>query len=139
MSSTATSLISLGTGGAATVGTFYLYVGIRGKGKIDVKPDNVPYWSYGIGLLAANAGTAFQQLPTISQQLHDAFQGNPAIGEWGPGATAALATVAVFGLAPRAWKDSLLGALAPSLFAAAGGLWAMPANVLGSLLTSVVA
>ncbi|MFB7472242.1 hypothetical protein [Kitasatospora sp. NPDC056184] len=133
------SLIALGSGGAATVATFYLYVGIRGKNKIDVKPDNVPYWSYGIGLLAANAGAAFQQLPTIGQQLNDAFQGNPAIGEWKPGATAAIATIAVFGLAPRAWKDALLGAISPSLFVYAGGLWAIPGSFLSSLLTSVVA
>ncbi|MFE6868331.1 hypothetical protein ACFVFS_17415 [Kitasatospora sp. NPDC057692] len=133
------SLIALGTGGAATVTTFYLYVGIRGKNKIDIKPDAVPYWSYGIGLLASNAGAAFQQLPTIGTQLNAAFQGNAAIGDWGPGATAAFATIAVFGLAPRAWKDALLGAISPSLFVYAGGLWAIPGSFFTSLITSMVA
>lgn len=132
------SLIALGSGGAATVATFYLYVGIKGKNKIDVKPENVPYWSYAIGLLASNAGAAFQQLPAIGVQLNEAFQGNAAIGEWKPGATAAIATIAVFGLKPRAWKDGLLGAISPSLFLYAGGLWAIPGSFITGILTSFV-
>ncbi|MEV7926469.1 hypothetical protein [Kitasatospora sp. NPDC088779] len=132
------SLIALGTGGAATVTTMYLYVGVRGKGKITVEPDHVPYWAFGVGLLAANAGTAFQQLSGIGQQLSDGFQGNAAIGEWQTGATAAVLTLAVFGLKPRAWKDALCGAVAPSLYAAAGGFWAIPASVLGGLIHSFV-
>ncbi|MFE2346465.1 hypothetical protein [Kitasatospora cineracea] len=130
------SLIALGSGGAATVTTFYLYVGIRGKNKIKVDPDHVPYWAFGVGLLAANAGTAFQQLAGIGQQLSTSLQGNAALGEWKTGATAAVLTIAVFGLKPRAWKDSLCGAIAPSLFAAAGGLWALPASILTGLFTS---
>ncbi|MFJ5070230.1 hypothetical protein ACIQC7_27855 [Kitasatospora sp. NPDC088556] len=125
------SLIALGTGGAATVATFYLYVGVRGKHKIDVKDEHVPYWAFGIGLLSANAGTAFQQLAGIGQQLSEAFQGNAALGEWKVGATAALLTIGVFGLKPRPWKDALCGAIAPSLFAAAGGLWTLPASLTG--------
>ncbi|RPE34770.1 hypothetical protein [Kitasatospora cineracea] len=132
------SLIALGTGGAATVATFYLYVGIKGNNKIDVKPENVPYWSYAIGLLASNAGAAFQQLPSIGQQFNEAFQNNAAIGEWKPGATAAIATIAVFGLKPRAWKDGLLGAISPSLFLAAGGLWAIPGTFITGILTSFI-
>ncbi|MFF2549167.1 hypothetical protein ACFVUY_42325 [Kitasatospora sp. NPDC058063] len=132
------SLIALGSGGAATVATFYLYVGVRGKNKITVKPDNVPYWSYTIGLLASNAGAAFQQLPAIGTQLNQAFHGNATIGDWQPGATAALATIAVFGLAPRAWKDALLGAVSPSLFVYAGGLWAIPGSFFTGILTSIV-
>ncbi|MFH8387679.1 hypothetical protein ACH4E7_43515 [Kitasatospora sp. NPDC018058] len=132
------SLIALGTGGAATVTTMYLYVGIRGKNKITVDPDHVPYWAFGVGLLAANAGTAFQQLAGIGQQLSTSFQGNAALGEWQTGATAAVLTIAVFGLKPRAWKDALCGAIAPSLFAAAGGFWALPASVLTGLITSFI-
>ncbi|GAA1500692.1 hypothetical protein GCM10009760_62550 [Kitasatospora kazusensis] len=132
------SLIALGTGGAATVTTMYLYVGVRGKNKIKVDPDHVPYWAFGIGLLAANAGTAFQQLSGVGQQLSASMQGNAALGEWQTGATAAVLTLAVFGLKPRAWKDALCGAVAPSLFAAAGGLWAIPASVLTGLITSFI-
>ncbi|MFI5644820.1 hypothetical protein [Kitasatospora sp. NPDC051705] len=132
------SLIALGTGGAATVTTMYLYVGVRGKGKIKVKDDHVPYWAFGIGLLAANAGTAFQQLSGIGQQLSTAFEGNAALGEWKVGATAAVLTLAVFGLQPRAWKDALCGAVAPSLFAAAGGLWVLPSSILSGLISAFI-
>ncbi|WP_406090013.1 hypothetical protein [Kitasatospora purpeofusca] len=132
------SIIALGTGGAATVTTMYLYVGIRGKGKINVDPDHVPYWAFGIGLLSANAGTAFKQFAGVGQQLSTSFQGNPALGQWETGATAALLTIAVFGLKPKAWKDAICGAIAPSLFAAAGGLWAIPASVVSGLITSVI-
>lgn len=132
------SLITLGAGGAATVTTMYLFVGIRGKGKINVKEDHVPYWAFSIGLLAANAGSAFKSLDTFGKELSAAFSGNPAIGEWKVGATAAALTIAVFGLQPRAWKDSLLGAIAPSLFTAAGGLWVLPTSILGGLLTAFI-
>ncbi|MFI9333033.1 hypothetical protein ACIGZJ_36545 [Kitasatospora sp. NPDC052868] len=132
------TLIALGTGGAATVTTMYLYVGVRGKNKIKVDPDHVPYWAFGIGLLSANAGTAFQQLAGIGNQLSTSFQANAALGEWKTGATAAVLTIAVFGLKPRAWKDSLFGAVAPSLFTAAGGLWALPSSILSGLITSFI-
>ncbi|MFG2919561.1 hypothetical protein ACGF0D_42680 [Kitasatospora sp. NPDC048298] len=132
------SLIALGTGGAATVATFYLYVGVRGNNKITVKPDNVPYWAFGIGLLSASAGTAFQALTGIGHQLSEAFQGNTALGDWQTGATAAVMTIAVFGLKPRAWKDALLGAVAPSLYAAAGGIWVLPVSVFSGLINAFV-
>ncbi|MFI5649528.1 hypothetical protein [Kitasatospora sp. NPDC051705] len=130
------SLIALGTGGAATVATFYLYVGVRGKNKINVQPEHVPYWAFGIGELAANAGTAFQQISGIGTQLSDAFKGNAALGDWQTGATAAILTIAVFGLKPKAWKDALCGAIAPSLFAAAGGLWVLPASIVSGLISA---
>ncbi|MFF7453062.1 hypothetical protein [Kitasatospora sp. NPDC008115] len=132
------SLIAMGAGGAATVTTMYLYVGIRGKNKIKVDDDQVPYWAFGIGLLSANAGTAFQQLSGIGQQLGASFEGNAALGDWQTGATAALLTIAVFGLKPRPWKDALFGAIAPSLYAAAGGFWAIPASVLSGLINSFI-
>ncbi|MFD5467047.1 hypothetical protein ACFWIQ_30115 [Kitasatospora sp. NPDC127059] len=132
------SLIALGTGGAATVATMYLYVGVRGKNKINVQDDHVPYWAFGIGLLAANAGTAFQQLAGIGTQLSDAFQGNAALGDWQTGATAAVLTLAVFGLKPKPWKDALCGAVAPSLFAAAGGLWVLPSSIISGLISAFI-
>ncbi|PJN22407.1 hypothetical protein [Kitasatospora sp. CB02891] len=131
------SLIALGTGGAATAATFYLYVGVRGKNKIKVDPDHVPYWAFTIGMLSANAGTAFQQLSGIGTQLNASLQSNAALGDWGVGATATMLTIAVFGLKPRAWKDALCGAIAPSLFAAAGGVWVIPASLFG-VVTSFV-
>ncbi|MFJ7908217.1 hypothetical protein [Kitasatospora sp. NPDC096204] len=132
------SLIALGTGGAATLTTVYLYAGVRGKNKINVADEHVPYWSFGIGLLAANAGEAFQQLAGIGQQLSTSFQDNAALGEWKTGATAGLLTIVVFGFKARPWKDAICGAVAPSLYAAAGGLWALPASIFSGLLTSFV-
>ncbi|MEU1284350.1 hypothetical protein [Kitasatospora sp. NPDC005856] len=132
------SLIALGAGGAATVTSAYLLVGIRGNNKITVAPDHVPYWSFGIGMLSANAGTAFQQLSGIGNQLGATFQGNAALGEWQTGATAALLTIAVFGFKPRPLKDVVCGAVAPSLFAAAGGFWALPASIFSGLISAFI-
>ncbi|MER5350609.1 hypothetical protein ABT093_09785 [Kitasatospora sp. NPDC002551] len=132
------SLIAMGAGGAATVTTLILYAGVRGKGKIDIKDEHVPYWAFGIGLLSANAGTAFQQLSGIGEHLGASLQGNAAIGDWQTGATAALLTVAVFGFKPKPWRDALCGAVAPSLYAAAGGFWAVPASVFSGLITSFI-
>ncbi|MFE7591950.1 hypothetical protein ACFU6K_21330 [Kitasatospora sp. NPDC057512] len=132
------SLIAMGAGGAATVTTMYLYVGVRGKNKITIDDDQVPFWAFGIGLLAANAGTAFQQLSGIGEQLGASLQGNAALGDWQTGATAAVLTIAVFGFKPRPWKDALCGAIAPSLYASAGGFWAIPASVLSGVLNSFI-
>ncbi|MFD7643014.1 hypothetical protein ACFV4P_20420 [Kitasatospora sp. NPDC059795] len=125
------SLIALGTGGAATATTLYLYAGIRGKNKIHVDPDHVPYWAFTIGMLSANAGTAFQQISGIGTQLSDAFQNNSALGEWKVGATALVLTILVFGFKPKPLKDAVCGAIAPSLFAAAGGIWVLPESLFG--------
>ncbi|MFB7672918.1 hypothetical protein ACFC26_16070 [Kitasatospora purpeofusca] len=132
------ALIALGSGGAATLTTLTLFVGIRGKGKIDIEDEHVPYWAFGIGLLANNAGSAFRSLGDIGTQLSTTMASNQALGEWKVGATAAVLTVLIFGLKPRPWKDALLGAVAPSLYTAAGGLFGIPVGVLGGLITSLV-
>jgi hypothetical protein len=44
----------------------------------------------------------------------------------------------VFGLKPRAWKDSLFGAIAPSVFTAAGGLWMFVVTLPTSIITALV-
>ncbi|MEU1284930.1 hypothetical protein [Kitasatospora sp. NPDC005856] len=132
------SLIALGAGGAATVTSAYLLVGIRGNNKIKVDPDHVPYWAFGIGMLSANAGTAFQQLSGIGNKLGASFEGNAALGDWQSGATAALLTIAVFGLKPKPWKDVVCGAVAPSLYASAGGFWAIPASIFSGLISPFI-
>ncbi|MFG2913336.1 hypothetical protein ACGF0D_10655 [Kitasatospora sp. NPDC048298] len=133
MSST---IMALGSGGAATVTTFVLFVGVRGKNKIQIDNEHVPYWAFGIGLLSANAGEAFQKIGVVGDNLAR-FEGSPALGGWQVGATAALATLAIFGLKARPWKDAILGAVAPSLYAAAGGLWAIPASIFTALISIV--
>ncbi|MFF0394125.1 hypothetical protein ACFYS8_36275 [Kitasatospora sp. NPDC004615] len=132
------SIIALGSGGFATCATVYLYAGIRGKNRITVKKDNVPYWAFAIGTFSASAGSAFQQIAGIGTQIDQAFQGNNALGDWRTGATAALLTIVTFGFEAKPLKDSICGAVAPSLFAAAGGLWALPANFFYPLASAFV-
>ncbi|MFB7473998.1 hypothetical protein [Kitasatospora sp. NPDC056184] len=131
-------IIALGTGGAAVVGSFTLLVGVRGNNKIKIDKEHVPYWAYGIGLVSAGAGTAFDNLGTIGAQFNQAFQQANGLGEWKAGATAAVLTVCVFGLKARPWKDALFGAIAPSVFAAANGLWMLPVTLPTGLLKSLV-
>lgn len=130
-------LIALGSGGAAAVASFTLFVGVRGKNKVKIDDDHVPYWAYGIGLLSAGAGTAFSSLDDVGAQFTNAFQQAHGLGEWKAGATAAILTLAVFGLKARPWKDALFGAIAPSVFLAAGGLWALPVTLPTGLLQAM--
>ena len=130
-------LVALGSGGAAVVTTFTLFVGVRGKNKIKIKKDHVPYWAYGIGLLSAGAGAAFSGLDTIGAQFTTAFQQADGLGEWKAGATASILTIAVFGLEARPWKDAIFGAIAPSVYLAAGGLWVLPVTLPGGLLKAL--
>lgn len=131
-------LVAFGSGGAALVGTFTLFAGVRGNNKIKIDKEHVPYWAFGIGILATTAGAAFAGLGDVGTQVTIAFQQAKGVGEWKTGATAAILTVAVFGLKARPWKDSLCGAIAPSVYLAAGGLWALPGNILGALLRALV-
>ncbi|MFE2911265.1 hypothetical protein [Kitasatospora indigofera] len=131
-------LFALGSGGAAVVTSFTLLVGIRGKNKIEIDKEHVPYWAYGIGLLSANAGAAFSGLGAVGTQFNTAFTQANGLGEWKAGATAAVLTIAVFGLKPRAWKDSLFGAIAPSVFTAAGGVWTFLVTLPTSIITALV-
>ncbi|MFJ1797195.1 hypothetical protein [Kitasatospora griseola] len=132
------SIVALGTGGLAACTSLYLYVGIKGENKITVKKENVPYWSFAIGTFAASAGNAFQQIAGIGHQIDQAFQGNNAIGEWQTGATAAALCIAAFGFKAKPLKDTICGAVAPSVFAAAGGLWALPASFFYPIVASFV-
>lgn len=131
-------IIALGSGGAAVVGSFTLFVGVRAQNQIKIDKEQVPYWAYGIGLLAANAGAAFSGLGTVGAQFTTAFQQANGLGEWKAGATAAMLTLAVFGLKARPWKDSLFGAIAPSVFLAAGGLWTFFVTLPTSIITALV-
>lgn len=131
-------IIALGSGGAAVIGSFTLLVGIRAKNKIKIEKDYVPYWAYGIGLLSAGTGAAFKDLGTIGTQFTKAFQETNGLGDWKTGATAAFLTICVFGLKARPWKDALFGAIAPSVFTAAGGLWMLPVTLPTGLLKSMV-
>ncbi|WP_331722228.1 hypothetical protein [Kitasatospora sp. NBC_00315] len=131
-------IIALGSGGAAVVTSFTLFVGVRGKNKIKIEKDHVPYWAYGIGLLSAGAGAAFSNLGTIGAQFNTAFSQAGGLGEWKAGATAAVLTVCVFGLKPRPWKDAMFGAIAPSVFTLAGGLWVLPVTLPTGLLKALL-
>jgi hypothetical protein len=130
-------IIALGSGGAAVVTTFTLFVGVRGKNKIKIDDEHVPYWAYGIGLLSANAGAAFSGLGTVGQQFTQAFQHADGLGEWKASATAAMLTIVVFGLKARPWKDAVFGAIAPSVFLAADGLLALLVTLPASLIKTL--
>jgi hypothetical protein len=131
-------IIALGSGGAAVVTTFTLFVGVRGKNKIKIDKEHVPYWAYGIGLLSAGAGAAFSSLSDVGAQFTAAFQQAGGMGEWKAGATAAVLTIAVFGLKARPWKDAIFGAIAPSVFLAAGGLWVLPVTLPSNIIKALV-
>lgn len=131
-------LVALGSGGAALTVAFLLYAGIRGNNKIKIKPEHVPYWAFAVGILSAAAGTALSGIGDVGAQVDHAFKQAGGLGEWKTGATAAVLTIAVFGLKARAWKDTLCSAIAPGVYLAAGGLWALPVTILGSLLRALL-
>lgn len=131
-------LVALGSGGAALVVAFLLVAGTRGNNKIKIDKEHVPYWAAAVGILAAAGGSALHSLGDVGAQVDHAFKQAGGLGEWKTGATAAVLTIAIFGLKARAWKDTLCGAIAPSVYLAAGGLWALPVTIAGSLLRALL-
>jgi len=130
---------TFGSGGVLLVIIVALAVHKRGGGKLQpVKHHHVFYWGCAISLFAAGAGEAFRQVGTVSTTINTAANQQSAnLGAIGPAAIAASLILVAFGTKPSFTKDLICGVAAPGILAAAGGAWALPVTIIGSILHSV--
>ena len=131
---------TFGSGGVLLVIIVALIMHKKGGGKLKpVKDHHIFYWGSAISLFAAGAGEAFRQVGTVSTTITNAVSHQSTnLGTIGPAAIAAALILVAFGSKPGFVKDLICGVAAPGILAAAGGLWALPVTILGSVLHSVV-
>jgi len=131
---------TFGSGGVLLVILVALVMHKKGGGKLKpVKDHHIFYWGCAISLFAAGAGEAFRQVGTVSTTISTAVnQQSTNLGTVGPAAVAAALLLVAFGSKPSFVKDLICGVAAPGILAAAGGVWALPVTILGSVLHSVV-
>lgn len=132
---------AFGSGGVCLAIAVWVVIGHRGKGKLAAKHEDshTAWWMIAFGLFAATAGQVFSAPAQVGQAFTHAFTSqSAAFGQVGVGAVALILTLVLFGTKPRPLLDSVLGATVPSVYAAAGGLWALPLTVAGSAIRAVV-
>ncbi|MFJ9607024.1 hypothetical protein ACIRS1_11860 [Kitasatospora sp. NPDC101176] len=134
---------SFGSGGLCLAIAVWIILGSRkadkqGKLAKKHKDEHTAWLMIVFGIFAAGAGQAFSAPGTVGESLTHAFTTQNAFGNVGAGAVAAILTLVLFGTKPTPVKDSVLGATVPSVYAAAGGIWALPLTVIGSVIKSLV-
>jgi hypothetical protein len=132
---------AFGSGGVCLAIAVWVIIGHRGKGKLAEKHEDrhTAWWMILFGIFAAGAGQAFSAPGKVGDAITHAFTSQSgAFGTVGVGAVALILTLILFGTKPRPILDSILGATVPSVYAAAGGLWALPLTVVGSVIKSLV-
>ncbi|MFJ6382983.1 hypothetical protein ACIQI7_23645 [Kitasatospora sp. NPDC092039] len=135
---------AFGSGGICLVIAVWIILGSRkaekqGKLAKKHKDEHTAYWMMVFGMFAAGAGQAFSAPGKVGDALTHTFASqNAAFGNVGAGAVAALLTIVLFGTKPVPMKDSVLGATLPSIYTAAGGIWALPITIATSTLKGLV-
>ncbi|GAA2129873.1 hypothetical protein GCM10009760_01620 [Kitasatospora kazusensis] len=135
---------AFGSGGLCLAIAVWIILGSRkaekqGKLAKKHKGEHTAWLMIVFGIFAAGAGQAFSAPGTVGDTLtHALTSQNQAFGNVGAGAVAAILTIVLFGTKPGPWKDSILGSTVPSVYAAAGGIWALPLTVVGSVLKGLV-
>ncbi|MFJ9448183.1 hypothetical protein ACIRRH_41165 [Kitasatospora sp. NPDC101235] len=130
---------SFGAGGVLIVVALALIAHKRGGGKFQpVKSHHVVYWGMAIGIVAASAGTALQQINLLGSEFSKTLtQQSETFGTIGPAAVAAALVGIAFWFKPTFAKDLLCGIAAPGVLSAAAGIWAVPINISTALLHSL--
>ncbi|MEY9839539.1 hypothetical protein [Streptacidiphilus sp. EB103A] len=130
---------SLTAAGAALVVTVVLILGIRGRGRIQLNHNSAIVVGFIAGQLYSMAGGVWSAPGNVSdgfaKAVQQGFGGGASVGM---GAVAMCLAVIAWGSKLRPFPASVLGILAPPIFAAAGGVWAITTTVLSSGLIEVV-
>ncbi len=133
---------AFGSGGVCLCIAVWIVLGSRKKekGKLaqKFKPEHTAWWMIVFGIFSATAGQAFSAPSQVGEAFNHALTTQAAFGNVGVAAAALLLTLFLFGIKPNVWKDAILGATLPSVYTAAGGIWALPITVVTSVLKGFV-
>lgn len=134
-----TSLLgAFGSGGICLTIALWVILGHRkNRGRLAMRHEHhhTAWWAIVFGVFAAGAGQAFSAPQQVGHAFTQAFTNQTgAFGNVGVGAVAAILTIILFATKPHLLKDAVIGATIPSVYAAAGGLWALCPTVIGSAL-----
>ncbi|GAA2720331.1 MULTISPECIES: hypothetical protein [Streptomyces] len=131
---------AIGFTGGAVVMTAFLILGARGAWKVKLSHEGVIVVAFVTGQLYAQAGETFAFLSDMSGGLSQAIQSSFGNGaNFGAGAVAILVTLLVYGLKPSKFRNGVLALMLPSLYTAAGGLFATLTHMISNLTGTVVA
>lgn len=128
---------SLGAGGAALAITVFLIVGVKGKKKIKLDADQAAVGGFVAGVLYGAAASVWSTAESVSLGLAEAVRG-AGVGNVGMGAVALLLVILIYGVRMKPGAAALAGIAAASIFAAAGGIWAVLSTTVAHGLNSVL-
>lgn len=130
---------AIGFAGLAVAATAFLVLGARGAWLIKLDHLGVIITGFIVGQLYAQAGQDFACVGDVSGSLSQAVQssfGHRA--NFGAGAVALIVCLLLFGLKPRKIQNGALSMMAPTLFTAAGGSFAIVTHLISNLLATLV-
>lgn len=129
---------TLGASGAALASTFLLVSAVKGKHKIKlVKQHQIAGLGLVTGTLYATAAGIWNAPTSISNGLAAALQGAPG-GTVGMGAVAVILTAIIYGFKLRPAWAAVYGVAAATIYAEAGGIWALGSQVLAAGINQVL-
>lgn len=126
---------SLGAGGLALALTALLILGIRGRGKVRLSRDHAAIVGFLAGTAYGAAGSIWATAPDATRQGLAGLGVGRADGPFGTVGLGAVALLLVLWLwfgSPGIRTAGLVGIVAATVFAAAGGIWAIPANLVAT-------
>ncbi|MFE2945237.1 hypothetical protein ACFXKG_40365 [Streptomyces sp. NPDC059255] len=128
---------TLGASGAALAVTVILVLGVKGKKKLKFDQMQAAIVGLIAGTLYATAASIWSTPGNVTAGLAQAIQGGVG-GNVGMGAIAVCIVAIIYGANLKPRTSAFLGIAAASVFAAAGGLWALVSTVLASGLNQVL-
>jgi hypothetical protein len=130
---------AIGFTGGAVVMTAFLIVGAQGKWKIKLSHEGVIAAAFVTGQLYAQAGETFSFVADMSGGLSQAIRSSfGSAGTFGAGGVALLMCVLLYGLKPSKFRNGLFALMLPTMFTAAGGVFATVTHLFSNLTGTVV-
>ncbi|MFJ6215023.1 hypothetical protein ACIQGZ_17060 [Streptomyces sp. NPDC092296] len=128
---------TLGASGAALAATAVLVIGVRGKGRFKLTQHQAAICGLVAGTLYAAAQAVWSAPGSIADGLSQAVSGSVG-GNVGAGAIAVVLTVVLYGGKLRPGWAAVGGIATASVYAAAGGIWAIGSTALASGLNQAL-
>ncbi|MBA0051942.1 hypothetical protein E0L36_13865 [Streptomyces sp. AJS327] len=128
---------TLGAGGAALAITVFLITGIKGKHKLKLDADQAAIAGFIAGVLYGAAASVWSTAESVSLGLAQAVKG-AGVGNVGMGAVALVLVIVIYGVKLKPRTAALAGIAAASIFAAAGGIWAVLSTTVAHGLNTVL-